>query len=434
MTARTPRTARTTGAGDPAMPPAAVPVSTTRSATAARAGRTGRSGRTARGEPEPARPGHLPLVMTADDRLLDDLLRLAAAGGTELEVASDPAAARGRYAAAPLVVVGIDQVPGCLRARLPRRADVVIVAPDPAGSPGATGADPAGADAVGADAVGGRPDPWALAEPLGATHVAVLPAAQPWLVERFAGCRDRGAPGRVVAVLGGRGGAGASVLAAGLAVTAAGLGRRVLLVDADPLGGGLDLVLGWEDDHGLRWPELAGASGRLDAGALVGALPARGDLALLSFDRRALGPVPPEAMTAVLTAGRHARELVVVDLTRQLDPATVTALQTADDGLLVVPAEIRAVTAAARVATAATEHCAQLRLVVRGPSPGRLTAEEISGSLRLPVAGTLRPELGLPATLEGGLPPTASGRGPLAVLCRRLVDELCAPAATVVAT
>jgi secretion/DNA translocation related CpaE-like protein len=393
---------------------------------------------TARGELEPARPGHLPLVVTADDRLLDDLLRLAAAGGTELEVASDPAAARGRYAAAPLVVVGIDQVPGCLRARLPRRADVVIVAPDPAGSPGQAGAEPAradavGADAVGADAAGGRPDPWALAESLGATHVAMLPAAQPWLVERFASCQDRGTPGRVVAVLGGRGGAGASVLAAGLAVTAAGFGRRALLVDADPLGGGLDLVLGWEDDHGLRWPELAGASGRLDAGALVGALPARGDLAVLSFDRREFGPVPAEAMAAVLAAGRHARELVVVDLTRQLDPATVTALQTADDGLLVVPAEIRAVTAAARMATAAAEHCAQLRLVVRGPSPGRLTAEEISGSLRLPVAGTLRPELGLPATLEGGLPPTASGRGPLAVLCRRLVDELCAPAAPVVA-
>jgi hypothetical protein len=136
-------------------------------------------------------------------------------------------------------------------------------------------------------------------------------------------------------------------------------------------------------------------------------------------------------MTAVLEAGRHARDLVVVDLPRPLDPAAVVALQTADDGLLVVPAEVRAVTAAARVAAAATQHCGRLRLVVRGPSPGRLTADEISGSLRLPVAGTLRPELGLPAALEGGLAPTASGRGPLAVLCRRLVDGLLAPVGAV---
>jgi secretion/DNA translocation related CpaE-like protein len=383
--------------------------------------------------PEPAGPAparavrrRLPLVVTADDRLLEELLRLAAAGGTEVEVAADPAAARGRFTTAPLVVVGADQVANCLRARLPRRADVVIVAPDRSG-----GGSGGGSGAAGPAAPDPPPDLWELAEPLGAAHVAILPAAQPWLVERFAGSRHREAPGRVVAVLGGRGGAGASVLAAGLAVTAAAFGRRVLLVDADPLGGGLDLVLGWEDDRGLRWPELAGSSGRLDSSALVAALPARGDLALLSFDRREHGAIEAEAVAAVLAAGRPARDLVVIDVPRWLDPASVVALQTADDGLLVVPAEIRAVTAAARVAAAAAEHCGQLRLVIRGPSPGRLTVDEISGSLRLPVAGTLRPELGLPAALEGGLAPTASGRGPLAGLCRRLVDELCGPAAAV---
>ncbi|MPZ25801.1 MAG: septum site-determining protein minD [Micromonosporaceae bacterium] len=357
--------------------------------------------------------GRLPLVVTSDDQLLDEVLRVAAAGGTEVDVAADPAAARGRYGTAPLVLVGVDQAQASLRARLPRRADVVIVAPDRL------------------DEATGSPDPWNFVEPLGATHVATLPAAQLWLVERFANSQLRGAPGRVVAVLSGRGGAGGSVLAAGLAVTAASLRHRVLLVDADPLGGGLDLVLGWEDDRGLRWPELAGTSGRLDGAALVGALPGRGELAVLSFDRRVPAEVAPEAMTAVLDAGRHTRDLVVVDVPRQLHPAAVVALQTADDGLLVVPAEVRAATAAARVATAAREHCSQLRLVVRGPSPGGLTAEEISRSLGLPVAGSLRPELGLPAALEGGLAPTETGRGPLAALCRRLVDELSAPVGAV---
>jgi secretion/DNA translocation related CpaE-like protein len=320
-------------------------------------------------------------------------------------VAADPAAARGHYTTAPLVVLGADQLPACLRARLPRRPDVVI-----------------------ATRVGDPEDPWQYAGPLGAGHVATLPTAEAWLVDRFAAGRSIGPPGSVVAVLGGRGGAGASVLAAGLAVTAANVGRRVMLVDADPLGGGLDLVLGWEDDSGPRWPELTATSGRLDGGALVGALPGRGDLAVLSFDRRQLPAAPPEAMAAVLAAGRNARDLVVVDVPRYLDEAAVVALQTADEGLLVVPAEVRAATAASKVAAAATEHCARLRLVVRGPAPGRLTADEIRRSLRLPVAGTLRPELGLPAMLEGGLAPTASGRGPLAILCRRLVEELCDPA------
>jgi secretion/DNA translocation related CpaE-like protein len=346
-----------------------------------------------------------PLIITSDDGLLDDLLRLAAAGGTEVDVAADPVAARGRYPAAPLVVLGVDQAAACHRARLPRRPDVVLVsrAEQPL-------------------------DPWEHAEALGAAHVAMLPAAQSWLVERFAGSQHAAPSAPVVAVLGGRGGAGASVLAAGLAVTAANCGKRVLLVDADPLGGGLDLVLGWEDDRGVRWSALTGTSGHLDATALVGALPGRGDLAVLSFDRREVAPAPPAAMTAVLDAGRHARDLVVVDLPRHLDPAAVVALQAADQGLLVVPAEVRAATAAAAVAAAASAHCTHLRLVVRGPSPGRLSPEEISNSLHLPLAGALRPELGLPATLESGLPPTDTGRGPLALLCRRLVAEWCEPA------
>jgi secretion/DNA translocation related CpaE-like protein len=345
-----------------------------------------------------------PLVVTGDDDLLDRLLGLATVAGADLEVAADPAAARGLYATAPLVLVGADQARACIKARLPRRTDVVIVAP-------------AGA-AAGELA--------ACSQRLGGAHVAALPAAESWLTERLASGTGRDAPAPVVAVLGGRGGAGASVLAAGLAVTAASFGRRVLLVDADPFGGGLDLLLGWEDDSGLRWPELTGASGRLDSGGLVRALPVRGDLAVLSFDRRELPEAPPAAMAAVLAAGRQARDLVVIDVPRRLGDAARVALQTADLGLLVVPAEIRAATAAAKVARAAAEDCADLRLVVRGPAPGRLTAEVIGRSMGLPVVGTLRPESGLSAIVEGGVAPAATGRGPLAALCRRLINDLLA--------
>ena len=46
-----------------------------------------------------------------------------------------------------------------------------------------------------------------------------------------------------VAVLGGCGGAGASTLAAGLARSALQAGRAVVLIDGDPLGGGLETIL-----------------------------------------------------------------------------------------------------------------------------------------------------------------------------------------------
>ena len=348
------------------------------------------------------RPGpRLPLVVTADPDLLDDLLRLAAAGGAEVDVAADPAAARARFAHAPHVMIGADQAAACLRARLPRRPRVVIVGREPA------------VDAA-----------WEVAELLGAEHIAVLPTAEPWIVDRFAEQQTPAVPGRVLAVIGGRGGAGASILAGALAVTAAKGGRRTLLVDADPLGGGLDLVLGWERVDGLRWPALSAADGRVDPPALLAALPHRGDLVLLSFARDELEPVPGEAMAATLDAGRRARDVIVADLPRRLDDAAVLALQAADRALLVVPAELRATAAAARVAGMVTMHCANVSVVVRGPAPGRLRAREIAKALSLPLAGSLRPEPAMCEALERGEPPAADGRGPLAELCKRVIDDL----------
>ncbi|GAB2929261.1 septum formation initiator [Micromonospora polyrhachis] len=345
----------------------------------------------------------LPLVLTSDDDLLDELLRLAAAGGTEVEVAPDPPAARSRWTAAPLILVGSDQTQACLRARLPRRPRVVMVGRSGQGDPS-----------------------WDLAELLGAEHVAMLPAAQPWLVDQFAETTGNtvATTGRIIAVIGGRGGAGASVLAGGLAVTAARAGLRTLLVDADPLGGGLDLVLGWEQLSGLRWPALTSADGRVDAPALVQALPSRGDLVMLSWDRGDLMPLPAEAMAATMDAGRRGRDFVVVDLPRQFDDPTVIALQAADQVFVLVPAELRATAAAARVVAAVAPHCANLSVIVRGPAPGRLKAREVAKALDLPLAGTLRPEPNLCRGLERGEAPAATGRGPLAVLCQRLVADL----------
>jgi secretion/DNA translocation related CpaE-like protein len=348
--------------------------------------------------PAPVRPGfRLPLVVTADADLLDELLRIAAAAATEVDVAPDPAAARPRWSRAPLVIVGQDQAAACLRARLPRRQRVVIVGRGPA--PG-----------------------WDLAEPLGAEYVLQLPEAEEWLLRRLGPTLDAG--GRVVTVLGGRGGAGASVLAGALAVTAARDGRRTLLVDADPFGGGLDLILGWETVDGLRWPGLAAAEGRLDPLALVRALPQRGDLVVISFDRGDPLPLPAEALAAALEAGRRARDLIVVDLPRRLDDAAVAALQGADHTLLVVPAELRATAAATQVAKAVAMHCSAASVVVRGPAPGNLSATEVARSVGFPLAGLLPPEPGLVRGLEHGEAPASGGRGPLADLCRRVIADL----------
>jgi secretion/DNA translocation related CpaE-like protein len=349
--------------------------------------------------PAPRRP----LIVTADPDLLDELLRLAAVSGAEAEVSPDPAGARARWSTAPAVLIGADQAVACLRARLPRRRRVILI-----GFAGATEAA------------------FNVADLLGAENVAVLPDAEPWVVDQLTTDEPPGPPGdgRTLAVIGGRGGAGASILAAGLATTAVRTGYRTLLIDADPLGGGLDLVLGWEQVGGLRWPALAGADGRVDPPTLLSALPHRGDLVLLSFDRDELPGVPIEAMAATLDAARRGREVIVADLPRQLDDAAVLALQAAERTLLVVPAELRATASAARTAATVSAHCENIAVVVRGPAPGKLRAREIARALGLPLAGTLRPEAAVCQGIERGTAPTADGKGALAGLCRRLVEDL----------
>lgn len=344
----------------------------------------------------------LPLALTADADLLDDLLRLAATAGTELQVAPDAGSARRAWESAPCVVVGSDAALGCVRAGLRRRPGVVLVGDD---------LDDATV--------------WETAVHLGAEHVVFLPDGEAWVTDRFADAAEgTSQDGLVVAVVGGRGGAGATSLACALAVTAAGAGRRTLLVDGDPLGGGIDLCFGREQDTGLRWPDLGGTRGRLSAAALAEALPRVQDLSVLSWDRGDAPAVPAEAVRAVLQAGRRSSELVVVDLPRSLDDGTRAVLHEAATVLLLVPAEVRAAAAASRVASSVGLLCRDLRVVVRAPGPAGLEAPEVARALGLPLAGEVRPEPGLDRALERGEPPAGRGKGPLHGLALRLLDDL----------
>jgi secretion/DNA translocation related CpaE-like protein len=346
-----------------------------------------------------------PLLATAVPELLDDLLRLAAAADVEVDVAHDATAARRAWPSAPLVIAGADVLDDLLRVPPARRAGVVLVGTD---------LDDASV--------------WARAVRLGAENVVFLPDEERWVVTRLAEAADgRRTDATTVAVIGGRGGAGATTLAAALAVTGARAGRQCLLVDADPLGGGIDLVLGAEHWDGVRWPELADARGQLNGATLTDALPGMEALTVLAFDRGDPLRVPPEAMQAVLTGASRGCDLVVVDLPRVVDDAAAVALSLSTTVLLVCPAEVRAVASAARVATAARPLCADLRVVVRGPSPSGLSADVVAESLDLPVAGFLNSERGLAAALERGEPPARRARGPLASFCRSLLDDLLQP-------
>lgn len=153
-----------------------------------------------------------PLVLTGDERLAEHLLRLCAAAGTDPQLIRGAPPTRGLWESSSLVLVGDDQVALC--AGLPRRAGVLLLGLDL-----------------------DDPEVWVRAVQLGAEHVLFLPDAEAWLLDRIADAAEGvGPPALTVAVLGGRGGAGASTLACALAVTAARSGRRTMLIDGDPSG------------------------------------------------------------------------------------------------------------------------------------------------------------------------------------------------------
>ena len=343
-----------------------------------------------------------PLLVTNDPLALDDLLRLAATAGVEVDVAADTETARASWTSAALVIIGPDLLDRCAGSRLVRRPGVVVLGHD---------LDDATL--------------WKRAVQVGADRVLFLPDAEPWLVQALTDAVEiTDHAGLVVATLGGRGGAGATTLSVALAHAGVRRGLRTLLVDGDPLGGGVDLVLGAEGLSGLRWPDLTGTRGRLPAAAVSDALPQVSGIALLSWDRGDAAPLPVEAVEAVLDAGRRACDLVVVDLARTLDEGAREVLAAATCALLVVPAEVRATAAAARVAARAGLLCRDLRLVVRGPSPGDVSPAEVQRALGLPLVGTLRPEPHVDSHLEEGRSPGRRARWPLATLCDGLLRDL----------
>lgn len=349
----------------------------------------------------PSRPFPRPLVVSTDERLLDDLLRLLAAAGTEPELATGGPALRRAYREAPLVLVGADALTAGVLRTLPRRPGVVVVTPSEL---------PASA--------------WAAAVEVGAERVAVLPEEETWLLSRAAAAvRAPVERGRLIAVGGSCGGAGASTVAAAVALAAA---PGVVLVDADAWGGGLDLLLGAERAEGLRWPDLTGLRGRVAGNALLAALPEAGGVHVVSASRSNPGTVPGEALSAVVEAVRAGGWPVVVDLPRSEPGApnspVPAVLADADLAVLVVPARLRAATAARLLVEAPGSGWSSALLVVRSVLGG-LSRNDVADVVGRPVLAELAHDRSAVPRGERGEPPAGSARSPLGRVARRILAE-----------
>lgn len=357
-------------------------------------------------------------VWVSDPQLRIEVERVAAAAGVTVGGPARNRASRPEdvdasvptesdWVRSPMVVLDPEAAQSCVAAGLSRRRSVLLVC--------ATKDDGAGV--------------WQCAVRLGADDVFLLPEDADSLLDAFrrrSGTRRRGGGG-IITVVSGHGGAGASILASALALTAE---PSSLLVDLDPAGPGLDLILGIEREEGLRWPDLRVHDGSVDPDALYRALPRRGSTTVLSagaaLAERARsqgaaqargGTLESGAVRSVLRTSADGGRTVICDASHQWTDAAISAIEAADMTVLVVAADVPSCAAAVRSAVWAGRHTSDIALVVRGPSPGGLRAGDVEAALGVPLVASMRPEPGLARVLErGGL--TLSRRSPLARAAR----------------
>ena len=338
------------------------------------------------------------LSLVVDAELRRDIDRVAAAAGVRVIHAEEPSS-RKVWTGATAIVLDVDSARRCVELALPRRDRVLVI---------------------------GRCAPtvevWDVVVSVGAQRVLSLPDQEADLVSQLSDAaesvRDVDGGGAVLAVIGGRGGAGASVFATALAH----LAPHPLLLDVDPWGGGIDLTLGSERHPGLRWPDLALGGGRVGYPALLAALPSRHGIAVLSA-----GPMDGEidagALSAVIDGGCRGGATIICDLPRRATSAVSAALDAADLVVLVTPADVRSSAAAGAIGGWLAATNPNVGLVVRGPAPGGLRAADVARITGLPLLAAMRSQPGLAGELEqDGL--RARRRSPLASAARRVLEVL----------
>lgn len=315
------------------------------------------------------------LSLVVDPGLRQAVDRVAAAAGVRVVHATEPSS-RNVWMGAFAIVLDVASARRCVELGLPRRERILVVGV----------AEP-------------TPDDWQGAISIGAQRVLVLPDQEADLVEELSdaaeSARDVERRGAVLAVLGGRGGAGASVFAAALAYAAS----SALLVDVDPWSGGIDLALGSEGDQGIRWPDVAVGAGRVGYSALRAALPSRHGIAVLSAGRTG-AEIDASSLAAVIDGGCRGGATIVCDLPRRVTPAVDVVLDAADLVVLVTPADVRSCASTGAMAAWLGTANPNVGLVVRGPAPGGLRSGDVARITGLPVLATMRPQPGLAAELE----------------------------------
>ena len=289
-----------------------------------------------------------------------------------------------------VAVVGAAEDRGSLRSMVRgRRPDVVVGSPEQL----------AGLDDTDVVAIALRETTTALrtAVRIGARGFYVWPEERDALGQSIKGMgssdpSEADAEGRVVAVLGARGGAGATFLATNLAAAMARSGASTVLADLDPLYGDVAAALGMSPEPSSpSGTELAAVSHELTSDHLAQALhshPSGFRVLLAPAQVTSETAIAPEAIPGLISALRSRFAAVVLHLPRAADESVRAAIEEADHVLLVVTPEVPAIRSGKRL----LEHlrsaglARSVRLVVNKAGRGEVVPEDAELVLEVPLA------------------------------------------------
>lgn len=330
--------------------------------------------------------GSAPLLVAREARVVEQVLAAAAAAGVHPELAREAAQIRAGWRSAPCILVSAEMAPLVCGIALEARPGVHLV-----GSSLAELAD------------------WSA---MLQASVLVLPDQTVLLTSIL----DQGHVGageaHVVRVVGGSGGLGVSTLCCALGQRAADRGLVAAVVELDPTGGGLDLVLGAETAPGWRWHDLRQAAGHIDS--LVGRLPNVSGVDVVAHGRPETlagggggkhGLPGAEAVRAVLASLSRTHDLVVLDAGQGTE--TVEAWP-GQRQVLVCGADVRGVVAAQSRAWALGLH--DVELVVRTGAARRIAPDLVAETLGIPLLGSFGDDRRVTRAAEQAAP-VGRGRG-----------------------
>lgn len=337
------------------------------------------------------------LVVTADPALENEVRTAAVGSGVEVSVVADPAEALAAWHEASVVLVGGDSADATAALRPPRRRGLWVV-----------------------NLGSATPEVFRRAFELGAAEVLELPTAQDWLADALL---DAGLgttrPGAVVGIVSAAGGSGAT----SLAVATACLGvayTTTALVDLDPVGVGIERVVGYDGPSVTTWATLGSRS--LSPPALREALPVHDGVHLVGFGNTASSPVDAAAASSVLGACHRAFGLTVVDLARAPSAALREAIDRCDLVVMCCPQSVGAVLAGARLL--AVLETPRRAVVVTRTGPRSIDAEDVAEVLQIPLLTQVGDQRGLDEAIANAFGPLRSRGSGLRRAAQAVLAEL----------